>query len=99
MSDTLTQLLNRAGFELRADEQLARFMSREETGFKRFKITEEDWRNRDKWDDYKVAVCDMIDRTSTSAVPWTLVAANNKYYARIKILTTICEALEAKLGA
>ncbi|MDC7711945.1 polyphosphate:AMP phosphotransferase [Vogesella indigofera] len=82
-----------------ADEQLARFKSREETGFKRFKITEEDWRNRDKWDDYKVAVCDMIDRTSTSAVPWTLVPANNKYYARIKILTTICEALEAKLGA
>ena len=81
-----------------ADEQLARFKSREETGFKRFKITEEDWRNRDKWDDYKVAVCDMIDRTSTSAVPWTLVPANNKYYARIKVLTTICEALEARLG-
>ena len=82
-----------------ADEQLARFKLREETGFKRFKITEEDWRNRDKWDDYKVAVCDMIDRTSTSAVPWTLVAANNKYYARIKVLTTICEALENKLLA
>lgn len=81
-----------------ADEQLARFKSREETGFKRFKITEEDWRNRDKWDDYKVAVCDMIDRTSTSAVPWTLVPANNKYYARIKVLTTVCEALEARLG-
>lgn len=82
-----------------ADEQMTRFKQREETGFKRFKITEEDWRNRDKWDEYKVAVCDMIDRTSTSAVPWTLVPANNKYYARIKVLTTVCEALEAKLGS
>ncbi|MFC3531817.1 polyphosphate:AMP phosphotransferase [Vogesella facilis] len=80
------------------DEQLARFKLREETGFKRFKITEEDWRNRDKWDDYKLAVCNMIDRTSTTAVPWTLVPANNKYYARIKVLTTMCEALEARLG-
>lgn len=81
-----------------ADEQLARFKLREETGFKRFKITDEDWRNRDKWDDYKVAVCDMIDRTSTASIPWTLVAANNKYYARIRILQTVCDALEARLS-
>ena len=81
-----------------AEEQLKRFKSREETGFKRFKITEEDWRNRDRWDAYKLAVCDMVDRTSTTAVPWTLVPANNKYYARIKVLTTLCEALEARLG-
>lgn len=81
-----------------AEEQLARFQAREETGFKRFKITDEDWRNRERWGDYKLAVCDMIDRTSTSRVPWTLVEANNKYYARIKVLTTVCEALEARLG-
>lgn len=80
------------------DEQMARFKGREETGFKRFKITEEDWRNRDKWDAYKLAVSDMVDRTSTSKVPWTLVEANNKYYARIKILKTICDALEARLA-
>ncbi|WP_028534756.1 polyphosphate:AMP phosphotransferase [Paludibacterium yongneupense] len=80
------------------EEQLARFQAREETGFKRFKITDEDWRNRDKWDAYRLAVSDMVDRTSTSKVPWTLVEANNKYFARIKILTTLCEAIEARLG-
>lgn len=80
------------------EEQLKRFKLREETGFKRFKITEEDWRNRDKWDQYKNAVCDMIDRTSTQTCPWTLVEANNKQFARLKILRTVCETIEAKLG-
>jgi len=79
------------------DEQLERFKAREETGFKRFKITDEDWRNRDRWDDYRLAVSDMIDRTSTSRVPWTLVEANNKYYARLKVLQTVCDAVEAAL--
>jgi AMP-polyphosphate phosphotransferase len=80
------------------DEQLRRFKQREKVSFKRFKITPEDWRNRDKWDDYETAVCDMVDRTSTGIAPWTLVEANNKYFARIKVLKTICEALEAKLA-
>jgi polyphosphate kinase 2 (PPK2 family) len=79
------------------DEQLARFQAREQTGFKRFKITEEDWRNREKWLAYKDAVCDMIDRTSTQTAPWTLVEANNKHYARIKVLRTLCERLESQL--
>ncbi len=79
------------------EEQLSRFKSREDTGFKRFKITEEDWRNRDKWDQYRLAVSDMVDRTSTSKAPWTLVEANNKYYARIKVLRTVCEAIEKQL--
>jgi AMP-polyphosphate phosphotransferase len=79
------------------DEQLRRFEEREKTGFKRFKITEEDWRNREKWEDYEIAVCDMIDRTSSEIAPWTLVEANNKYYARIKVLKTICEAIEEAL--
>lgn len=81
-----------------ADTQLARFKAREDTGFKRFKITDEDWRNRQKWDDYKLAVCDMIDRTSTTQVPWTLIEANNKYHARVKVLTAVCDALEARLN-
>ena len=81
------------------DEQLRRFEDREKTCFKRFKITEEDWRNRDKWDDYVQAVCDMVDRTSTSAAPWILVEANNKYFARIKVLKTLCRAIEDKLKA
>ncbi|NVO00181.1 MAG: polyphosphate:AMP phosphotransferase, partial [Geobacteraceae bacterium] len=74
------------------DEQLKRFEEREATGFKRFKITDEDWRNREKWDDYEVAICDMIDRTSTEIAPWTLVEANDKYYARIKVIKTLCKA-------
>lgn len=80
-----------------AEEQLQRFNEREATGYKRFKLTDEDWRNRDKWDDYVRAVCDMVERTSTELAPWTLVEANSKYYARIKVLKTICERLEAKL--
>ncbi len=79
------------------DEQLARFKAREAQPHKRFKITEEDWRNREKWDDYERAVCDMVDRTSSEKAPWTLVEADNKYYARIKVLRTLCERLEQAL--
>ncbi|PHV11395.1 polyphosphate:AMP phosphotransferase [Chitinimonas sp. BJB300] len=80
-----------------ADEQLKRFQAREETGFKRFKITDDDWRNREKWPAYREAVHDMVERTSTPAAPWLLVEANNKYYARIKVLRCVCEAIEAQL--
>lgn len=80
-----------------AEEQLKRFKEREETRFKRFKITPEDWRNRDKWPYYEVAVCDMVDRTSTDIAPWHLIAADDKNYARIAILKTICERIEAAL--
>ena len=79
------------------DEQYRRFKQRETVSFKRFKITKEDWRNRKKWDAYEVAVCDMVDRTSTVTAPWTLVEANNKYYARIKVIKTLCIALEEHL--
>lgn len=77
------------------DTQLARFREREENPTKRFKITEEDWRNREKWDAYRAAVEDMVDRTSTAVAPWTLVEANDKRFARIKVLRTINDALEA----
>ncbi|MGZ5050144.1 MAG: polyphosphate:AMP phosphotransferase [Methylobacter sp.] len=79
------------------DEQLKRFNEREKIGFKRFKITDEDWRNRDKWDDYERAVCDMVDRTSTEIAPWTLVEANDKNFARIKVLKTLCKEIEAAM--
>ncbi|WIM06923.1 MAG: polyphosphate:AMP phosphotransferase [Candidatus Nitricoxidivorans perseverans] len=81
------------------EEQLRRFKEREKIEFKRFKITEEDWRNREKWDDYHKAICDMVDRTSTGNAPWTLVEANDKNYARVKILRTVCERIEAAIGA
>lgn len=79
------------------DEQFKRFKEREKTPYKKFKITREDWRNRKKWDDYERAVCDMVDRTSTELAPWTLVEANSKYFARLKVLGTLCHAVERGL--
>jgi len=79
------------------DEQLRRFEERQQTGFKSFKITDEDWRNREKWEQYEQAVCDMVDRTSTIIAPWTLVEANSKNFARIKVLKTLCDRVEDKL--
>ncbi|HEX7812506.1 MAG TPA: polyphosphate:AMP phosphotransferase [Burkholderiales bacterium] len=79
------------------EEQYRRFKEREKTAFKRFKITPEDWRNRKKWQAYETAVCDMVDRTSTGIAPWTLVEADDKFYARIKVLRTVCERIEEAL--
>ncbi|WP_374244305.1 polyphosphate:AMP phosphotransferase [Zoogloea sp.] len=78
-------------------EQLRRFKAREEEAFKRYKITPDDWRNREKWPQYAPAVCDMIDRTSTENAAWTLVEADNKYYARVKILRVLVDKLESAL--
>jgi len=78
-------------------EQLKRFRARQRTSFKRFKITPEDWRNRKKWNDYEVAVSDMVDRTSTEIAPWTLVEAEDKNFARVKVLRTIVDRLEEAL--
>ena len=75
---------------------IKRFKEREEIGFKRFKITEEDWRNHKKWDEYEHAVRHG-GRTSTNIAPWTLVEANDKYFARIKILKTICRQIETAM--
>ncbi|WP_341744211.1 polyphosphate:AMP phosphotransferase [Azonexus hydrophilus] len=83
--------------QISAEEQLSRFKERQDTEFKRFKITDEDWRNREQWDAYVDAVCDMVDRTSTGLAPWTLVEANDKNFARVKVLKTVCERIEAAL--
>jgi AMP-polyphosphate phosphotransferase len=79
------------------EEQLARFRARQKTPYKRFKITRDDWRNRAKWDDYQAAAEDMVARTSTAAAPWTLIEANDKHFARIKVLKNLCERIEAAL--
>ena len=79
------------------DEQLRRFKARERTSFKRFKITPDDWRNRRKWNAYERAVCDMVDRTSTEIAPWTVVEAEDKYFARVKVLRTIVDRLKEAL--
>ena len=84
--------------QISQEEQLKRFQEREQIAFKRFKITEEDWRNREKWDAYQQAVCDMVERTSTGNAPWHLIEANDKKYARVKILRALCERLEAELA-
>ena len=76
------------------EEQLRRFKERQRMRFKRFKITSEDWRNREKWDLYQSAAADMIESTSTPSAPWTLVEANDKKFARIKVLKTICKRIE-----
>lgn len=65
--------------------------------FKRFKITPEKWHNRKKWDSCARVVCDMVDRTSTGVAPWTLVEADNKDYARIKVLKMLAGAMEDAL--
>lgn len=79
------------------EEQLARFKAREQTPYKRYKITDEDWRNREKWDAYKAAVNEMVMRTSTEFSEWTLVPANDKRYARVAVLKTICKRLSRAL--
>jgi len=79
------------------DEQLRRFKAREGTPHKQWKITAEDWRNRDKWDAYKVAVEEMLTRTSTRYAPWTIVESNCKLYARVKTLDTVIHAIERAL--
>jgi polyphosphate:AMP phosphotransferase len=78
-------------------EQLARFRAREQVAFKRFKITEDDWRNRKRWPQYERAVADMVERTSTELAPWTLVEAEDKRFARVKVLRTLADRLEAAL--
>jgi AMP-polyphosphate phosphotransferase len=79
------------------DEQLNRFKSREADPLKHWKITEEDWRNRRHWGENNQAAQDMFEQTSTGYAPWTVVEANYKWYARLKVLKTTIKALEAKL--
>ena len=79
------------------DEQERRFRERQENPEKHWKITDEDWRNREKWDQYEDAVNEMLMRTSTDYAPWVVVEGNDKYYARVKVLRTVVEAIEARL--
>ena len=78
-------------------EQLRRFEEREKIAWKKHKITDEDWRNREKWDDYRLAVNEMVERTSSRAAPWVIVPANDKKFARIKVLSQFCQALRKQL--
>ena len=79
------------------DEQKFRFQQRQDTPEKQWKITDEDWRNREKWEDYEKAVDEMVFRTSTKEAPWHIIEANSKLYARIRVLEIVVEALEKRL--
>lgn len=79
------------------DTQLARFTERQNTPEKQWKITDEDWRNREKWDDYEMAIDEMIAKTSTENAPWFIIQSNNKYYARIQAIQTVIEEIEKRL--
>ena len=80
------------------DEQLKRFEERKRTGYKAWKLTEEDWRNRAKWGDYEEAANEMLLKTSTLTAPWTIVEGNDKWYARVKTLSTLVETLSRELN-
>ena len=79
------------------EEQLQRFEERNQTPHKQFKLTDEDWRNRDKWEDYVQAAADMLARTDTVAAPWCVVATNNKREARLQVLNHAITQLESRL--
>jgi len=79
------------------DEQLRRFKDRERDPFRSYKLTGEDWRNRAKWDAYSEAIEEMLARTSTPYAPWTIVEANDKYHARVKVVKTLADAIEKSL--
>ena len=93
-------MLTKFWLHLSQEEQLRRFQEREVTPYKRHKITEEDWRNREKWDAYELAVNEMIGRTSLPpGAPWVVVPSEDKRLARVLVLRTVCERLEAALKA
>lgn len=83
--------------QIDSDEQLARFTDRQNTPEKQWKITDEDWRNRDKWPQYETAVNEMLWLTNTKHAPWVIVESNDKRYARLKVLRTVIEAIENRL--
>jgi polyphosphate kinase 2 (PPK2 family) len=80
------------------DEQLARFNARAADPAKQWKITPDDWRNRDKYPQYKAAIDDMFRLTSTRHAPWVVLESDDKFYARIKALRIICDAIESRLN-
>lgn len=79
------------------DEQLRRFTERQNTPAKQWKITDEDWRNREKWEQYEAAVNEMLAKTSSTYAPWNVIEANDKKYARIKVLQTVIAAVKSRL--
>jgi polyphosphate:AMP phosphotransferase len=84
-------------FHISPEEQFKRFEQRQSDPFKEYKLTEEDWRNREQWPFYEVAINQAIARTSTPAAPWTIIAGNDKYYARVSVIEAVITAIQAQL--
>ena len=102
MEKALTQagaIVLKFWMQIDKDEQERRFNARQEDPEKQWKITDEDWRNREKWEQYETAVDEMLIRTSTPEAPWIVVEGNCKYYARIKVLETVINAIEKRLDS
>jgi polyphosphate:AMP phosphotransferase len=91
-------LLLKFWLHISKDEQLKRFEERADSAYKHWKLTDEDWRNREQWDQYEIAAHDMVQFTSTRAAPWILVEGESKHHARLKVLQTLCDALEERVG-
>jgi len=91
-------ILAKFWIQISKGEQLRRFEARSEIPYKSWKLTDEDWRNRDKWDLYEEAINDMILKTSTLTAPWTIVEGNCKWYARVKALKTLVHLLSNELN-
>jgi polyphosphate kinase 2 (PPK2 family) len=79
------------------EEQLRRFEQRQDTPYKSWKLTDEDWRNREQWGRYEEAVGDMLLKTSTLTAPWTIVESNDKWFGRVKTLRTLVESISKEL--
>jgi polyphosphate kinase 2 (PPK2 family) len=90
-------VLGKFWIHISRDEQLRRFEERKATGYKAWKLTDEDWRNREKWDAYEEAVEEMLVKTSTRTAPWCLVEGNDKYWARVRVLSKLVELLSKEL--
>ncbi|MCH2174310.1 MAG: polyphosphate:AMP phosphotransferase [Lentisphaeria bacterium] len=90
-------VVNKFWVEIDSEEQLKRFKARQQDELKTWKITDEDWRNREKWNVYEQAVDEMLIRTDQKSAPWTVVEGNNKHYARVKVMRTVCESMEKAL--
>jgi polyphosphate kinase 2 (PPK2 family) len=102
LEDTLAaegMLLVKFWLHLSPEEQLRRFESRRDDPYRAWKLTDEDWRNRGKREQYEAAVEEMIQRTDTPVAPWHVIAADNKRWARVAVVRTVCEAIEAALKA
>ncbi len=91
-------ILAKFWIQISKEEQLRRFQERQETPYKAWKLTDEDWRNRDKWDAYQQAINEMLLKTSTLTAPWTIVEGNDKWWSRVRALKTLVEVLSGELN-